>query len=120
MADMIRMGAEWFEEKRVAYMTVKVLYRAAGTLIDRECDATVSTDVRTVMDAAGQFVTIQTRSFVISVAQLPTPPKRGDRITIAEAGVTRVYSVATPQPNDPPWTWADRANLTRKITAVPA
>jgi len=119
MADMIRSAAEWFEGKRVAHMSVPVTYRAAGTLIDRPCDATVSTDSRTVVDAAGQFVTIQTRSFVIAVSQLPSAPKRDDRITLSEGGVTKTYLVASPSASDPVWVWADRANITRKITAVP-
>ena len=101
-------------------MAVPVLYRAGGTLVDRECDATVFTDTRTVVDAAGQFMTIQTRAFIISVSQLPTAPRRDDRITITEDGFTRVYIVSTPTPNDPVWVWGDRANLTRKITATPA
>ena len=119
MADMIRSGAEWFEGKRIAHMTVPVLYRATDALVSRECDATVFTDTRTVIDAAGQFVIIQTRVFVIAVSQLPTAPRRDDRITITEGGVTRIYIVASPTANDPVWVWGDRANLTRKITATP-
>lgn len=120
MADMIRDGATWFEAKRRAHMTVPVLYRYAGTNVDIACLATVSTAVRTVMDAAGQYVTIENRTFVISTSDLPSVPKRDDRITLTEGGMTKAYIVASPQPGERVWTWGDRFHQCRRITTVPA
>lgn len=120
MADMIRSAAEWFESKRLLHLTVPATYRAANSMIDHDIDATLSTENRTVVDSSGQFITIQTRSFVIAVSQYSATPKRDDRITVTEGGISRTYVVASPTPNDAVWVWADRANLTRKVFAVPA
>ena len=119
MADMIRTGAKWFEGKRVAHATTSVIYRYDGTATDIPCNATVSTDTRQNIDAAGALITIQIRTFLIAVSQLANPPKRGDRITMVEEGVTKVYSVASLDPRDKHWTWGDAFELTRKITAIP-
>jgi len=120
MADMIRDAAAWFEGKRLAHMSVPIVYRAADSLIDVACDATVSTSTRSVMDSAGQFITVQVRTFVIAVSQYSAVPRRDDRITITEGGVAKTYFVASATPGDPVWLWGDRANLTRKISAIPA
>lgn len=120
MGDMIRDAASWFEEKRLAHMAVPVLYRAAGSFVDVECDATVYTATRSMMDAAGQFITIQSRVFVIAVSQYSAIPRKDDRITLTEGGVTKTYVVAAVPASDPVWLWGDRANLTRKITTIPA
>jgi len=120
MADMIRDGASWLEGKRRAHMAVTVVYRAGGSLVDISLLATVSTANRTVMDAAGQYVTVQTRTFTVSTADLPDTPKRDDKITLTEGGVTRSYIVASSVPGEPVWSWGDRLHLCRKITAVPA
>lgn len=119
MADMIRTGAKWFEGKRRAHAVTSVVYRYDGTVVDIPCDATVSTDTRQNIDAAGALITIQIRTFLIAVSQLANPPKRGDRITMVEEGVTKVYSVASLDPRDKHWTWGDAFELTRKITAIP-
>lgn len=119
MADMIRTGAKWFEGKRVAHATTSVIYCYDGTATDIPCNATVSTDTRQNIDAAGALITIQIRTFLIAVSQLANPPKRGDRITMVEEGVTKVYSVASLDPRDKHWTWGDAFELTRKITAIP-
>jgi hypothetical protein len=119
MADMIRTGAKWFEGKRVAHATTSVIYRYDGTATDIPCNATVSTDTRQNIDAAGALITIQIRTFLIAVSQLANPPKRSDRITMVEEGVTKVYSVASLDPRDKHWTWGDAFELTRKITAIP-
>ena len=120
MADMIRTGADWFEGKRVAHATSPVVYRYDGTAVDIECDATVANDERQVMNSSGALITIQVRSFIISVSQLPDAPKRGDRITVVEKGTTKVYNVASATEMEKHWTWGDAFELTRKISTVPA
>jgi len=120
MADMIRTGAAWLEGKRVAHATTPVVYRYDGTAVDLPCDATVANDERQVMDSSGALITIQVRSFIIATAQLTDPPKKGDRITIVEGGVTKVYAVASASPMEKHWVWGDSFELTRKISTVPA
>ena len=119
MADMIRTGAKWLEGKRLAHATTSVVYRYDGTNVDIPCDATIATDTRQNIDSAGALITIQIRTFLIAVSQLANPPKKGDRITLVEEGVTKVYSVASLDPRDKHWTWGDAFELTRKITAIP-
>lgn len=117
MQDMLAKAAVWFEAQRREHLAVEVDYTPAGSLHSIRCRATPVIGRWEGVDAAGQMVRIETRDFIIAVADMPEEPKRGDRIVFAENGVERVYSVTVPDGSRQAWRWVDRNQDVRRIHA---
>lgn len=114
---MLAKAAGWFEAQRREHLAVEVDYTPAGSLHSIRCRATPVIGRWEGVDAAGQMVRIETRDFIIAVADMPEEPKRGDRIVFAENGVERVYSVTVPDGSRQAWRWVDRNQDVRRIHA---
>lgn len=120
--DQSSIGNAWLDSMRRDFLSVPATVIVPGTGASRQVQATVTATKRTVMDASGAFTTTQTRSFLISRADLPENPVRGMRLTLVEEGRTMVYEAAAPTNGETVWEWTDRLQSLRRIhfTPVPA
>lgn len=115
MQDMIAAGEAWFEQQRRQHLAVNVEYRPRGALLPRTCRATLVVGKWESLDSAGQIVRMETRDFLIHTDDLPSEPKRGDKIAVASEGSEQIYEVAIPDGAQAAWRWADRQQRVRRI-----
>ena len=101
MADLLRDGAAWLEQKRQEHLSSPVIYRrAAGD--EREVLATIAKSLYKVTDAAGFSVFAGMTDFIIAADSLPGAPEPGDQISHA-GGCYEVMNI----PGENCWRWSD-------------
>lgn len=115
--DLLAIGSAWLEKTRAAYAASDVLYvRAASSATVK---ATIGRQIFEVDDGNGLFTRIETRDYLILVADLilddvPLTPAVGDRILEGDQGTAVVYEVISPA-GLPHWQWSDPARLTYRV-----
>lgn len=113
---MLASAAAWLESQRLAHLATNVAYRPKSGGQDITCRATIITGQWESVDAAGQVVRMQTRDYIIAVADLAAAPQRGDKVIETDAaGVQRTYEVAIPGGANNPWQWGDVSRRSRRI-----
>lgn len=114
MQDLLAKAEAWFEDQRREHLAVTVEYRPKVGLA-RQCKATLVVGRWETITKDGSVTRIETRDFLIHRDELPTDPKRGDRIAVTENYVEKLYEVAVPAGGDNPWRWSDRSEALRRI-----
>ena len=122
MVDLLQKGMAWLEAQRTKFMTQSVVYQRGGEAGGAvEVLATIGTTTFNVDDGGGALLRIESRDYLISVADLiigetPILPKRGDRIRETSGGQVFVYEVVGPG-DEPCWRWSDAYRTTMRIHA---
>jgi hypothetical protein len=110
---MLQNGLAWLEAQRKTHLTSPMIYRRGGD--SAEVPATVGKTVFKVTDDYGRYQHIESRDYLISVADLVLNgtqilPEPGDEIV--EGGF--VYEVMAPN-DEPEWRYSDSYRQTLRI-----
>ena len=108
--NLLKTGSDWLADTLKAHAGTSVTYRRGGLAVD--LTVTVGQSEREVEDGDGLLVTVQAHDFLILVADLVLDgqqvlPESGDLIRETTGGVTYVWEVLPPTPNEPCWRYSD-------------
>ncbi len=117
MTDLLSQGLSWLEDQRHQHLTRLVTYQRGVNEV--EVAATVGRTVFEQDDHVGGLTRIESRDFLIRVADLilaaeTTLPQPGDRIIETDSIATYTYEVMAPG-TEPPWRYSDVNRLTLRI-----
>ncbi len=117
MSDLLSQGLSWLEDQRHQQLTRTVTYQRGGDEV--ELSATIGRTVFEQDDHVGGLTRIESRDFLIRVADLilaaeTTLPQPGDRIIETDSIATYTYEVMAPG-TEPPWRYSDVNRLTLRI-----
>ena len=107
--NLLDAAAEWLNEQRRECLSVPIIYRpkTGGSF---EIPATLGRTLFRAENQYGSTIRTESRDFLVSAADLPNDPERGD--TIIYNGCR--YEVLAPNA-EPVWRWSGPHNLTRRI-----
>ena len=110
---MLQEGIAWLESQRKIHLTSPVIYRRGGD--SAKVSATVGKTVFKVTDDYGRYQHIESRDYLISVADLVLNntrilPEPGDEIIENSF----IYEVMAPN-DEPEWRYSDSSRQTLRI-----
>jgi hypothetical protein len=106
---MLENAAQWLDGQRRQHLSLPVIYRRRdGSEVG--VAATLGKTLFRAENEYGVTIRVESRDFIVSAADLPSDPERGDRIIYAE----RLYEVLAPN-GEPCWRWSGANHAMRRI-----
>lgn len=118
MADLLKTGTEWLEQKRSAHMAQTVTYQRGSDFV--EVSATVGRTLFQVEREGGIVEQWESRDFIVATADLVLSgltvlPAVGDRILEVGGALQFTYQVLGPNPSEPPFRYSDSYRMALRI-----
>ena len=112
MTDVLKTRTEWLAGQRKGFVGGAVTYHYGASSV-----AVTATPGHTnfrFVDEYGRTVRVESRDYLINVADLPVEPERGHQIKEAQGGTTYVYEVLAPN-DEPAWRFSGHYRTVYRI-----
>jgi hypothetical protein len=118
MQDLVEIGANWLNQIRTANLSRAVAYSRADQTVS--LSAALGVNHHDIQNDSGVMEEVAGQDFIVPAAGLdfgsgPFLPQQGDRITLTENGLTRVFEILPPASNKDCWSRSGPLTIALRI-----